>query len=248
MPSDITPFAAPRNRFDTSEFCCFFGDTLRRMRTLQSVRAAFDRPGFQRDLHLISNLTADDFVQASRPDIPKTNMSEGRLRAHKALQHLQFATALVPMTNGYKMRLKHVGHSFTKRWGPLHLFTTSNFADCWNPLVVGIFESVSKSGIRTSDGTLKAITHPEMPTLQRMHAITAESPRTTMKFHLLQEELSYRHLFEIDRVHRGKFQVTGPYGRFDREDGFATSGRIGLAGCAVASLQPDEAHIPLFFL
>ena len=62
------------------------------------------------------------------------------------------------------------------------------FADCWNPLVVGIFESVSKSGIRTSDGTLKAITNPEMPTLQRMHAITADSPRTTMKFHLLQEE------------------------------------------------------------
>ena len=88
MPSDSTPFVAPRNRFDTSEFCCFFGDTLRRMRTLQSVRAAFDRPGFQRDLHLISNLTADDFLQASRPDIAKTNMSEGRLRAPQSLATL----------------------------------------------------------------------------------------------------------------------------------------------------------------
>ena len=57
--------ARARSRFDDPEMIAIFGDTLRRMLTLQCVGAAFDRQGFEADVKLIAGLSTDDLVQVA---------------------------------------------------------------------------------------------------------------------------------------------------------------------------------------
>ena len=45
------------------------------------------------------------------------------------------STATVPLTDGYKMRLRHIGHAMNIVFGPLTTFSAHNFADTYNPLL-----------------------------------------------------------------------------------------------------------------
>ena len=182
LPTDQMPFEVGQNRFDSPTMVCFMGDTVRRMRTISSIKAAFERPGFEKDMDLISALTAKDFVQSANSSDNGAHMTDAKLRAHKALQHLQFSTALVPMTDGYKMRLKHVGASFTRTWGPLQCFCTANHADTWSPIFLGIATSQAVAANYDGCGRLNAVHRPEMPTLSKMHQLSCNSPRATMRF------------------------------------------------------------------
>ena len=81
----------------------------------------------------------------------------------------------------------------------LLVFRANNYAENYSP------EILKLQGLQQGNGVeqLTASSEPPvaeylqniaMPTLQKMHQITAASPRSTAKLFLLMEELSYRHL------------------------------------------------------
>ena len=74
-----------------------------------------------------------------------------------------FSTATVPLTDGYKMRLRRIGHAMNILFGPLTTFSTHNFADTYSPLLRGLCEC---------NGEMPGQEEPTMPTLQEMHRMT----------------------------------------------------------------------------
>ena len=82
-----------------------------------------------------------------------------------------------------------------------------------------------------------------MPTLQKMHQLTAASPRSTAKLFLLMEELSYRHLYRVDRAWLGNFKISSPTSFGSREDDFASNGPRGLADFVTALFKSIEAQM-----
>ena len=80
-------------------------------------------------MHLIASLTSDDIVEASLHELlPRTNQdlitTAGNQSVRTALMHLNLSTATVPMTDGNKMRLQHVGSAMNRMFGPLTTFHT----------------------------------------------------------------------------------------------------------------------------
>ena len=53
-----------------------------------------------------------------------------------AFRHLTFQTGNIPMTEGYKMSLRHLGAALNIHDGPLAVFLTTNFADTYSPITV----------------------------------------------------------------------------------------------------------------
>ena len=82
-----------------------------------------------------------------------------------------------------------------------------------------------------------------MPTLQQMHRMTAESPRSTAKQFLLMEELSYRHLYGVSRIQLRNFVVQSPVNFYTFEDDFASSGARGVVDYLKAALKVIEAQM-----
>ena len=244
--------ARARSRFDDPEMIAIFGDTLRRMLTLQMVGAAFDRQGFEADVKLIAGLSTDDLVQAAAANtacaggsaqLGAANDTPDRARA--AFRHLMFSTALVPLTDGYRMRLRHLGHSQNVVAGPLLVFATQNHTDTYSPEVHRLHEqskAEAAAGAAQPGSTERAVREaPMMPTLQRMHEIGAQCPVVTAQFFLLQEELAYRHLYAAGWVAIGKKRFSS-LGRCEQEDGWASDGKRGLANWLVTLLKALEAQ------
>jgi hypothetical protein len=76
-----------------------------------------------------------------------------------------------------------------------------------------------------------------------MHQLTAASPRSTAKLFLLMEELSYRHLYRVDRAWLGNFKISSPTSFDSREDDFASNGLRGLADFVTALFKCIEAQM-----
>ena len=203
LPEDEKPYeASARSRFDSPEFYAVFQNILRTLMLFRSVRGALDRPGFSKDLKAIAAATSEEFVQAALHESrPRSNEdlihTAGGEKVRTALRHLLFSTATVPLTDGYKMRCHHLGTAMKLLFGPLTVFHTHNYADNYSPEILTMYGCDPPGGKQN-------IT---MPTLQQMHKNTAASPRSTAKFFLLMEELSYRHLYRIDRAHIGNFHL-----------------------------------------
>jgi hypothetical protein len=242
-------FARSTSRFDTPEFMAVFADTLRRLATLKGVRTAMRRPGFEKDLRLIANASADDFAHAHAVNgkaegfASAARSNKVRPQVQTALKQLLLSTANVPLTEGYKVKLRHVGHAMNLFWGPLTLFMTANFADTYCPLVLSLFDAsqTDPASRWTTQRVYLLEDEPAMPTLQVMHKLTASSPRTQATFFLLMEELVYRFLLGIDTVAIGR-HFTRPALWCDREDDYASSGDPGLAGFALSALEPLESQ------
>ena len=209
LEDDVEPYrASSRSRWDTAEFYTHFASVLRSLKILQSVRASFDRPGFEKDFKLISSISSEDFAEAAlHPSAPRSNedliRTAGNERVREALRHLGFSIATVPLTDGNKMRLHHFGCAMNQIFGPLTVFHTQNYADNYSPEFLKLHSPPQNSGVTqpTANSEPAAIGYVQntiMPTLQKMHRITAASPRSTAKFFLLMEELSYRHLYRVD--------------------------------------------------
>ena len=56
------------------------------------------------------------------------------------------------------------------------------------------------------------------------------------------EELSYRHMYRIDRAHIGNFHLSSAAGSLDREDDLCSNGLRGLADFAAAVFKVIEAQ------
>ena len=238
-PEDSSPYRARKvSRFDAPEFAAMFGDLLRRMKTLQAVRGTFQRQGFEKDLKLIASAKTDDFLQAACAESTASTLQIARCdqtphNVQVALRHMLFSTANVPLTEGYKVRLRHLGHSYNYCFGPMSVFCTHNYSDTQNPLM---HECVSPG---SSDLSLEK---PTLPPLQKMHELVAAHPACTAKFFMLMEELNFRHLYGIDSMKLGRHNIPKTLMQFSQEDDFATSGVPGLAGFATAAFEPLEAQ------
>ena len=143
-----------------------------------------------------------------------------------------FSTATVPLTDGHKMQLKHIGHAMNILWGPLTTFSTHNYADTYSPLLRTLCEGY---------GETTQEEEPTMPTLQEMHRMTAASPASTATFWILREELKYIHLYGMDRMHIGRHYLHRS-DTYLREDNMASSGTAGIIGFGESSLCPGEAQ------
>jgi hypothetical protein len=198
-----------------------------------------ERPGFTKDFKTVAATTAADFTEAAlHPSAPRSNeqliCTAGNERVRTALRHLGFSTATVPLTDGHKMRLHHFGCAMNLVFGPLTVFHTHNYADNYSPEILKLQTSAPP--------VIGFVQNIVMPTLQQMHKKTASSPRSTAKLFLLMEELSYRHLYRVDRAFLGNFSIKSATGYFDREDDFASNGLRGLADFATALFKCIEAQ------
>ena len=155
-------------------------------------------------------------------------------KVRTALRHLGFSTATVPLTDGNKMRVHHFGCAMNRIFTPLTVFHTHNYADNYSPEILTLQGSEPPFA-----GYLQQIV---MPTLQSMHQKTAASPRSTAKLFLLLEELSYRHLYQVDRAWLGNFKLQSVCGFDTREDDFASNGMRGLADFVTALLKVIESQ------
>ena len=247
LPQDETPYrASGRSRFDSPEFYAVFASFLRSLKLLQSCKAAFDRPGFEKDVKIIASCTSSDFVEAAlHPSQPRTNedliRTAGSEKVRTALRHLGFSTATVPLTDGNKMRLHHLGCAMNRAFGPLSMFHTHNYADNYSPEILTLLGSDGPH-LAADRGSSSLTQNVEMPTLQQMHKHTAASPRSTAKLFLLLEELSYRHLYRVDRAFFGRFRLNPVGGWKQREDDFASNGLRGIADFVQALLKVIEAQ------
>ena len=134
LDSDGAPYIAPaRSRFDDAEFVALFADILRRMATSQSVSAALRREGFQQDEKAIASVSSEQLLEMTVNIVNDAGAVQPRTKApdavEKALRNLMFSTATVPLTDGYKMRLRHIGHAMNILFSPLTAFSTHSFAD-----------------------------------------------------------------------------------------------------------------------
>ena len=144
-----------------------------------------------------------------------------------------FSTAHVPLTDGHKMKLRHIGNAMNIVSGPLTTFSTHSFADTYSCLLKTLCEG---------SGSMPQQEEPSTPTLQEMHKMSAASPVSTAKFWLLRQELSYRHLYGMDRLHIGSLHLSTIDSKCNKEDHMASSGKQGVAGYGESSLAPGEAQ------
>ena len=210
-----------------------------KLEVIAGDEASFNRAGFEKDFKTIASATSTDFVEAVlHPSQPRSNQdvlrTTGNERVRAALRHLGFSTATVPLTDGNKMRLHHYGCALNQVFGPLTVFHTHNYADNYSPEILRL-----QSSERSSVGYIQNIL---MPTLQQMHHKTAASPRSTAKLFLLLEELSYRHLYRVDRAHLGNFHIPSPTSFFNRENDLVSNGLRGLVDFVAAIFKCLEAQ------
>ena len=240
LPQDEEPFvASSRSRFDSPEFYAVFATFLRSLKLLQSTKAAVDKVGFGKDFKTIASLSSQDFVSAALHESqPRTNQdlitTAGNEKVRTALLHLGFSTATVPLTDGNKLRLHHFGCAMNQIFGPLTVVHTHHYADNYSPEILML--QSTESPVRNY------IQNKIMPTLQQMHKNTAASPRSTAKLFLLLEELSYKHLYRVDRAKFGNFCIRPVTGSFEREDDYASNGLRGLADFVTALLKCIESQ------
>ena len=188
----------------------------RRLRLLKGTRAAIGRKGFGTDLQILSEASAEDFLEAlniakpsdcigsaiSRPGMPA--------KVKTALRTLLLSTSDVPGTEGRKTALRFNGHGNNLKFGAASFFVTPNFADTYSPLVLQLHEGpgkqshldIRRGAVARAGGVTSPA--PTMPSLERMHQIVAADPRAQAKFFLLMAELHYRYIIGLERLLVGR--------------------------------------------
>ena len=145
LPSDDPdqPYKAHnKSRFDTPEFYALFAATLRWLKAMQMTKFVFARQGYEKDVKAIAAASSADFVNAAVAlhNPPRSNAdllrSSAGQRVQTALRQLLLSTATVPLTDGYKMRLNHMGNAMSLQWGSLTVFRTHNYADNCSPMLL----------------------------------------------------------------------------------------------------------------
>ena len=243
VPGDKQRFEPrARSRFDSPEMVAVFADVVRRLKVLTDIKGSFQAQGFAKDIKMIAACEPAKIAAAAE----KVGDGQGVQSAlaqkdldpnvRVALRRLLSATANIPLTEGYKVKARHIGNAMNLMWGPLVLFCTCNFADTYHPIMLSLGHSVdgtvlAERPVRLSDE------EPEMPSLRQMHMLGAASPCAQARFFMLMTELVEIHLLGLEETRTVRGRPALP-----REDAFASSGQPGLAGFASASLMPLEAQ------
>ena len=172
MSADVKPYeAACQSRFNKPEMICVLGDVVRRLRLLKGTRAAIGRKGFSADLQTLAKATADDFMHAMNIARPRESITTAVTRSDMpakvktALRTLLLCTSDVPGTEGRKTALRFDGHGNNLSFGAPTFFTTPNFADTYNYLILHLHEGPGKHShlnIRSASQTAVSDTPPEI--------------------------------------------------------------------------------------
>ena len=165
---------------------------------------ALKRRGFQRDVKLIANAPSEQCVDAlsnsaGQPgDVRNANMEalsnnvKVALELSTALRQVLISTKDVPLNDGYKRNLRHESHNLNVTEGALVVFATFNFADTYSPLLLQLVRGgEGGSGEQIGHDINCRLTDdaPNMPSLQQMHQLIAQSPRAQAKFFLLMDDI-----------------------------------------------------------
>ena len=217
---------------------------------------ALRRKGFQRDVKLIANSTQQCMsaiqTSAGQPgDVTNVNIEalsnneKIALELRTALRQVLISTKDVPLTDGYKRNLRHMSHNLNVTEGALVVFATFNFADTYSPL---LFQLV-RGG---SGGSVEHIGHdiecrltddpPNMPSLQQMHQLIAQSPRAQAKFFLLMDDIVDIYFMGIDQSFIGRHHVAQSFAHKHREGQVASTAIPSLGGYGVAELEPYDSQ------
>ena len=223
LPTDAQPCkAGPMSRWDSAPMSLLFGSTLRSLRMLRASKLSILRTQnawetFKQDFQAIAECTAEEFQRAFKYEThggAKTlvevfsapGAKEKHPKVHTALKHVLCQTGTVPLTEGYKMNVRHQSFSQTLCFGALKLFLTTNFADTYCPLVLKLYD-VDDSGEATElvgEVTVNLFEDaPTMPTQQRMHKIVAQHPSVQARLFLLMEQVAITELLCADRAFIG---------------------------------------------
>ena len=150
------------------------------------------------------------------------------------------STKYVPFTDGYKRSHRHEGHNLNVTYGSLVVFATFNFADSYSPvlfrLLDGDHDCIGEVQFNLADDA------PAMPTLRRMHQLTAQSPRAQAKFFLLMDDIADIYLMGIDHSFIGRHHVQQSFHQSQREDNFSSTAVPSLGGYGIAELEPFESQ------
>ena len=196
LPTDERPYkACPMSRWDNNLINLLFGSSLRSLRMLRAAKLSFlaskgAEETFKTDLQAILDASVEDFENAfayQRHGGAKSLLEvfaapEAKVKhpaVYAALKHLLLQTATVPLTEGNKMKMRHESFSQTLRFGTLKVFMTTNFADCYSPLLLKLYNSEDAGEADELLGGLSVNLFddaPSMPTQQRMHQIVARHP------------------------------------------------------------------------
>ena len=201
----------------------------------QFVNGSMRRESFEKDITAIASVASKHFNDFANGVLEERSKLPAPVQT--ALRNLMFSTAITPLTDGHKQRLRHTGHNQNIIWGPLQTFSTHNFADSYSALL---------KMLCTGNFELPQDEEPVMPTLQEMHRMAAASPASTASLWLLKQELAYRHFYGMDSMHIGKLFVPTLPSKYMREDHLASSGAPGLGGFGESSLTPGEAQARVF--
>ena len=258
LASDTVRYiGSSQSRWNTPEFAAVFVDTVRKLQVLQSTKGFFMKHAktFAQDLRVIAKATDKDFEVfqanlrkdamqgASIPALISAAKQQAMPGVQKVLQHFLMHTTNVAMTEGNKMAIRHIGQAMNLRFGPFSSFFTTNFADTYNPLTVVLHQGAGDPlGSRLIDIRQDS---PPMPTSQEMHKMVAAHPMTQANLFLLLDALTHQHLLCVRNVFLGH-QKYDPSSHWRQEpsteDGFASTGDVGIAGLARGLVKALEAQ------
>jgi hypothetical protein len=148
---------------------------------LNSTRAALNRQGFAADMRSIAAATVADFIAASNlagdsgsVRAIACNPKVGR-SVRDCLRSLLLSTNNTPGTEGYRVKLRHIGHSMNMIFNPATLSVTLKFSDSRSARVLMLDE-----GPETTNRLTRRINlygdDVEMPSVQDMHRRIARNP------------------------------------------------------------------------
>ena len=231
------------------QFVAIFADVVRKVRILTTTKHMWegDSVKWRGDIKTICNATVSQFEslssimckhgKESTADMMRLAAEHKLLPLSNALQYMTFQIANIPLTQGYKMSLRHLGFAMNIYDGPLSIFLTTNFADLYSSITVtlmnGAGEPLGKREINLLDDA------PDMPTLQAMH------PMIQVELFLLMDRLVHTEL-----VCMNAFLGEQPYFCLDneccrappQEDDSASTLQIGIAEFPRSALKPLEAQ------
>ena len=258
LDTDNIPYRAlPKSRFDTPEHIIIFGDTLRRLLLFRGTRMALKRKGFQKDVKLIANSTSEQCIAALKSsagqpgEVRNANMEalsnneKIALELRTALRQVLISTKDVPLTDGYKRNLRHESHNLNIAEGALAVFATFNFADNYAPLLFQLVRGGSDgSAEHIGEDIVCSLTDdaPNMPSLQQMHQLIAQSPRAQAKFFLLMDDIADIYFMGMDSSFIGRHHVQKTFHHRHIEDQLASTAIPSLGGYGVAELEPFESQ------
>ena len=258
LDTDNTPYRAlPKSRFDTPEHIIIFGDTLRRLLLFRGTRMALKRKGFQKDVKLIANSTSEQCIAALKSsagqpgEVRNANMEalsnneKIALELRTALRQVLISTKDVPLTDGYKRNLRHESHNLNIAEGALAVFATFNFADNYAPLLFQLVRGGSDGSVEhIGEDIVCSLTDdaPNMPSLQQMHQLIAQSPRAQAKFFLLMDDIADIYFMGMDSSFIGRHHVQRTFHHRHLEDQLASTAIPSLGGYGVAELEPFESQ------